>query len=583
MIARAFFSRLPLVLVLLLPFAAIAADPRVRGALSADTVGVGEPVEYELTIEGEGSAANPPAPAVDGLELRNTGQSSQLSIINGNVTRRVTFTYTLVPQREGKFTIPELEVTVEGRQLKTQALTLTVTAGEKMKEAGDLAFGKVWLEKNKLFIGEVATLEIRLYLDASARWDLRGNPTLNGDGFSTQPLGKPGQRQVQLAGKTYHLVTFRTVITPGKAGNLTIGPVPVPLGVSKPDRNRSRFDIFGGAFASAQEMTVTAPALDVEVKPLPAEGRPKDFSGAIGKFEFSASGTPDRVKVGEPVAMKLLIKGSGNFDRITQPPLAEPDGWTSYSAKEEFEGAENGGTTGAKRFELPVTPTAKKTTMPVFAFSFFDPGTEKYVTLKSAATPLVVEGEPLTAPAAPIQGAQPTQEPPKPAPKETPPSDILANLPDLGPASAGFAPGATPLVFFSAMFAPLPVALAVMAWRRRRTGKAAKMALLRKERSALLARVKNSGDRGEVLDAAVRSLQIETALNEGRDGIDNDPSALLSAVDEGTDAGRALRELFEARNELLYAGASRNGGGMSEAERDRVLEAIALVRNTYRK
>lgn len=580
------FSKLSTIfsVLLLLGMYAAAVEPKVRGALSAPTVGLGESVDYELTIEGGEAPRNPPVPNVDGLEVRGTSQSSQLSIVNMNVSRRVTITYTLVPKREGRFTIPEMEVVVDGRRLTTQPVTLNVTPGEAMNDAGDLAFAKVWLEKKSLYIGQVASIEVRLYLDASARWELRGNPVLNADGFTTQPLGKPVQRQVQLAGKTYHLVSFNTVITPGKAGRLSLGPVPVTLLVSKPGRSQPRFDIFGQGFGQAQEMTVSAPAIEIDVKPLPVEGRPKDFSGAIGKFEFSATGSPDRVKIGEPVSMKLTIKGHGNFDRIGQPPLADPDGWTTYTAKQQFDGGENGGTVGVKTFELPVTPTAKKTAMPVFAFSFFDPEAGKYVTLNSAAAPLTVQGEPLVAAKAPAPTVAAPAAQPKVEPKAPVVQDILANLPELGAVSAGFGPRMSPAFLFGTMFAPLPLILAVMVWRaRKRDGIAARIAALRKERSALMARVKSAGDRAEVLDAAVKALQIHSTLDSGQSRTDWDLEGILDSRKLDSADEKALRDLFEARNELLYAGASRGGDRISDTERDRVLETLAILQKTQRK
>ena len=364
-----------------------AAESRVRGLLSTNSASVGEAVEYELMIEGGGGLENEPALKVDGLEVRFAGQNRQMSFINGDVTNRLILTYQLVPKREGKFTIPAVEVQIGGKIFKTLPATLTVAPGEKMKEAGDLAFAKIFLPKKTLYVGESVPMEVRLYLDATARWDLRAMPPQTGDGFTTRPFGKPTERNIQLEGKPYVLATFSTVITPGKAGKMAIGPVPANLVVSRRQRGRQEFEFFGPRMGPATEMTVTAEELAIEVKPLPVVGRPKDFSGAIGKFDFSATGTPERVKVGEPVSMKLVIKGSGNFDRIGQPPLDEPQDWTTYSAKENFSGNEGAETEGVKTFELPVTPTVAKATMPVFAFSYFDPETEKYVTLKSAPAP----------------------------------------------------------------------------------------------------------------------------------------------------------------------------------------------------
>ena len=101
--SRRIFLRLPIrlaaLLALLLPLCAALAEPKVRGTLSTSTASVGEAVEYELIIEGSDAPENPPAPNVDGLELRGTNQSKQLSFVNGNVSHRVILTYTLPPTR----------------------------------------------------------------------------------------------------------------------------------------------------------------------------------------------------------------------------------------------------------------------------------------------------------------------------------------------------------------------------------------------------------------------------------------------------------------------------------------------------
>jgi hypothetical protein len=321
----------------------------------------------------------------------------------------------------------------------------------------------------------------------------------------------------------------------------------------------------------------------MQVKPLPAEGRPKDFAGAIGKFQFSATGTPERVKIGEPVAMKLTIQGRGNFDRIGQPPLVQPDGWTTYSAKEQFLPGDGLGTEGVKTFELPVTPIAKQTAMPVFAFSFFDVETEKYVTLKSAAAPLQVDGEPTVAirPGTAADVAKP--EPPKAEPKPAAPGDILANLAELG-AAGGFGLRISPTVLFGVMAAPLPVILALLAWRSRRGDeKALRAAALRRERAALLARVRNSPDRAEALDAAVRILQIDSATEAGEAGTGAELAQVLGARTLDAESEEAIRGLFDLRNELLYAGGSRGEERLDDRERDRVLETLAAYGRSARK
>lgn len=549
------------------------AETSVRGVLSTTSARVGEAVEYELTISGSDAPSNPPAPNVDGMELRGTSTSKQLSFVNGNVSNRLILTYTLVPKREGKFTIPELEVKVGGQILKTLPATLTVGPGENLQEGGDLAFAKIVLPKKTLYVGEVVPMEVRLYLDASARWDLRSMPTLNGDGFTTRPFGKPTEKNTVLADKSYHLVTFNTLITPGRAGKISIGPVPVGLTMSKPARNQRRFDIFGQTFASAQEMIISAPENDIQVVPLPVEGRPKDFSGAIGKFEFNVTTTPDRVKIGEPLSVKMEIRGSGNFDRIGQPPLAEPQGWTIYSPKEKFDGSETG-TEGVKTFELPVTPTITQTTKPIFAFSYFDPEAGKYAVLQNAGEPLIVEGAPVAAGRTPTPGPAAPQTPANDKPKPPVAEDILANLPDIGRLSASFGPPLSPAAFFSALIAPVPVAVALLVWRRRRSDATiARLAGLKRERVTFLSKVRTSASRAEVLDAAVKVLSIDVQIAEGSAPVDSADELIANRkIPDGTE--KALREIFNARAELLYAGASGSADAVSTSERDGVLNAI---------
>ena len=577
-------SRLAALLALLLPLCVALAEPKVRGTLSSIRVGVGEAVAFEVAVTGGNSGSPPEVPVVDGIDISFSGQRSSTHFNLNTQDLRVeqTFTFTLVPKREGKFTIPELEVNVGGKKLKTEAVTLTVTRGETTQGVGDFAFAKIWLDRKSAYIGETVPIELRLYLDSGAHWDLRNMPPLEGDGFTTQPMGKPEQRNVEIAGKVYYLASFRTLITPSKAGKLNIGPVTSKLLVSKPS---PRVDIFGSRqFGQAQEMSVEAPAVELQVNPLPAEGRPRDFSGAIGNFQFEATGTPDRVKIGEPVSMKLTIKGKGNFDRIGQPPLAEPSGWTAYSAKQQFEPTDSAGTAGTKTFELPVTPTARKNTMPVFSFSFFDPEAGKYVTLKSAAVPLTVEGEPapLAATLAP-KTTTPQQPDPKAQPKAPVVQDILPNLPELGSMSAQFGLRTSPAVLFSMMFAPLPVIAILLAWHsRRRDDSAARISALRKEKAALAERIRHSSDRAEVLDAAARLLQIETALATGQSLPGIELSQVLAARKLDAGGEDAVHELFESRNELHYAGAARNDERISSRERDRVLETLASYERTGR-
>ena len=546
---------------------AVGADPGVKATLSSPTVAVGESVTYELTVEGDFKSQDAPVPVVDGLEVRGTQYGSQMLIVNGDFSRRATVAYTLVPTRAGTFTIPPLEVPVEGKKLKTRELKLTVTAAQQTTQAGDFAFAEIRLAKKNPYIGEAIGIEVRLYLDATARWNLSQRPVLSGTGFTLKPFGKLSERLVELAGKSYHEAKFQSVIIPGKAGKITVGPLPVKTVYSTGGRRRGPFDIIQQG--NVQELEVVAPAIEMEAQLLPSEGRPASFSGAVGKFDFQGSGSPNRVNMGEPVEMVLKVTGEGNFDRIGTPALAEPDGWRVYDAKEEFEAGDELGYTGTKTFSLPVAPTTRKTTMPVFSFTYFDPESAKYREIKSGTFPLAVIGAEPPAPA-PAVAAPPVAPPPAPEPAAA--QDILGILP---PGGLAWNPGVPAQTLYLLLAAPVPVLAALVYWRRRAgDARARRVQQLKREKASVVQQIRAATRSEELYDAAAHALQLDAALASGKEARACDLVDILAARQLTAAIAEAVEDLFNARAAFAYAGGTRDESPARPTDRDRVLDII---------
>ena len=559
---RSPLGRIFLVLILAFATSAIAA-PKVSATLSSPTISVGESVDLEVNVEGSVRAEQPNVPTIDGLEFRGANQSSQMSIIGSNVTQRVTYTFRFVARKEGQFSIPAIEINVGGEQVRTTPLELTVKVGAPAKGAGDVAFAVIEPLKKTAFIGEDIGVEIRVYLDAGTRWNNVDKPQLSADGFNTRDILPGRQSELEMNGKRYIQVVYRTVVTPTKAGKLALGQAKLRTIYSRQRRNP--YDPFGG-FGRAEEMELSAPAVPMEVKPLPIEGRPKDFAGAVGQFKFHGTGTPAKVKIGEPVTMTLVIEGQGNFDRITTPPLAEPNGWNPYDSEDAFKASDDLGITGTKTFKLPVSPLVPKATIPVFAFTFFDPSSEKYVTIKSDAMPLLVEGSPVASASAPVQSAQ------APAPENKP--DLLPNL--LAPGKvASIQPTLTPRLLFGTILAPLGILLGMMAWRSRKADPlAGALAALSRERSTVAAKLRSANDRAELFEAIGRLMQIDTAVARREPTASFDDAEILGSRELDSKSDATIRGLLATRSELLFAGGGR-GEAVSSVERDRVLDAVS--------
>jgi hypothetical protein len=362
---------------------------------------------------------------------------------------------------------------------------------------------------------------------------------------------------------------------------------------AKRAKPRSPFDLFDddffndpfAAFGQMEKRSVTAPAVELDVQPLPAQNRPQDFTGAVGMFQLAVEGSPTKVKVGDPVTLRMRITGSGNFDRVGAPVLVDPNGWHAYDASADFKPAsEEVITSGTKTFEMAVVPEQKKTQMPQVQFSYFDPDAERYVTLKSEPQPLTVEGG---APRAPAPAIAATPEPPQPAPEPpaaTPATDIVGVKYDFGARRDSFEPVYRSRIFWIAQGVPLLALLAMIGVRIfRKDETSTRAAALRSERARLWKVLEDSDSDAEFFQHAARIVQIDTALATGAPdaGVDAAVARAALALDDETAAG--IDEIFARRGELIFAGAARGDGRLSRDERRHHCDVLERFSKSHAK
>lgn len=426
---------------------------QVDATLSQDFTSVGQPVQLNVAVVGARGAQVPQSLQVDGLDARFAGKSEQMEMQfgTGGYRRTVTanYTYLIVPLREGNFTLPAIPVEVDGKVLKTKPLTLRVSPGrggaipvlpaiptqqgmqgnpsspqnpfrgssQPEPAEGKSVFGELLVPKTTAYAGEVVPVEIRFYFDARYRVRLQDRPGFSGNGFTVLDLSKPIERSQEINGITYNVVSFQTAITPAKSGPLEIPGATLESQIEPPASQRRGDDFFGGLFGQMREtrpVTITTDAAELEVKPLPREGRPESFGGAIGQFSLAATATPEKAASGDPVSLKVVVAGRGNFDAMSAPELIDTDGWRTYPPGEEFVPSPSDpiGFNGENRYEYMLLAREDQTATPVAEFSFFDPAVEKYVTLKTAPMSIVAQGSAaLAAPPVAVASAAPSSSP----------------------------------------------------------------------------------------------------------------------------------------------------------------------------
>ena len=594
---------------------AFADSPSVTAVLSNSEAAVGETVQLQIRVTGGRSADAPEKIAVDGLQIYRTGTSQHFEMNNFNVTSSVIYDYAILPMKAGTFKIPPQTIRLGSNALHTPALTLNVTDSPgrssssrsnreaQPENANQLVFAELVVPKKVAFVGEMVPAEIRLGFDPHARPELTDAPEIAGQGFTTQKLQQSQHNLETINGKSYDVVTFKTAIAATRTGKFEIGPVKAKARVSVPrrqatprSRSRSPFDLFNlddplsdpffadplGRLAERREVEMESEPATFEVKPLPPNA-PPNFSGGVGTFAMTTEAKPKRVQVGDPITVTSTVSGRGNFDRVNAPALEDDHGWHKYPSSSKFKQDDEVGISGAKTFETVISPNEKKQALPPLVFSYFDPVKENYVTLRSDAMPITVEGGAAPAPA--VIASQPgtaatVAASAKPSPK---PQDILYQLTERPKVAQSFTPLYSRPLFWTAQLVPLLALLGLIGWKatqaRRENREAQRIAALRHEAAELMQKLRrNDSSPQEYFSQASRAVRVKTALARNIDPNAVDAETAATAFDLDENERTQLRRLFERSDELRYSGAPNGAETISPESRREVLDLLENLR-----
>ncbi len=389
-------------------------------------VAVGEQFRLTYTLNSKGDEFNPPE--FDNFYViagPSTSYNQSTQIINGKVTRNVSYTYTYILQstREGKFTIPPATVVIKKKQYSTNSLQIEVikrktpqpqtrTPATQSQNNQGLAnivnedlFVRVLVDKSNVYQGAhlVATIKIysRVNLSGFEKVDL---PDFNG--FYMQEIEIPPLKSLErenIDGQIYGTgVIKKYLLFPQHSGNIVIEPVEVECLVQQTVRRtpQSFFDDFF-SFNSVRNTKkfISSPEVTINIKPLPS-GAPSSFSGTVGSVNMIADLDKSSVKENDAVTLKITLKGTGNLKLAEAPVVDFPPDFETYDPKVTTNlKAGVSGTAGSKTFEYLVIPRhAGNYRIAPVKYSFFDPDSKKYKNLTSGEFLIKVsegeEGEP---------------------------------------------------------------------------------------------------------------------------------------------------------------------------------------------
>jgi hypothetical protein len=201
----------------------------------------------------------------------------------------------------------------------------------------------------------------------------------------------PGEYTTTINGLGYSVTEVKYALFPTSSGKLAIGSAALQCNVE--DLDADPFNaIFRGFFQSGQTKMLRTHPLTVEVTPLPETGKPPDFSGSVGRYEFSGSLDKTSVKTGEPVTITLEVKGEGNIKTLGEPVLSLPPAFRRYETVTSLNIHNHGDKiAGSKAFKTVIVPEqAGNFSIAPAKFTYFDPEDKRYVILKSSGFNLKV-------------------------------------------------------------------------------------------------------------------------------------------------------------------------------------------------
>ncbi len=411
---RSILSAAMVLLSLLASAVVSAAALSVDSSIEPSQISLGDSARLTIFTSGKGTLSVP-LPVVPGLEFRVVGTSHRFQLINGMAIESTSTIIRVTPEEAGVFTIP-------GPTPSSPALVLRVTAGGGSSSFGNAtapgptplfpgagtnagasglhltpdgsAFVHLEIPRHEIFVGESVPVEIQVGMRDGFVESLNGLPKLNSADFTLNNLSRQPERGPRLIdGKPFTVYTWHSLLAAVKPGTYSLA-FEAPLTVrmrTRPLRESMLDDLLGDPFlqnifgATVQKnIDVQSPATAMSVLPLPTQGRPSDFGGAVGSFKISTDISSTKTAAGDPLTLRMHVSGTGNFDRVESSMLGGSAEWKAYDPKASFNATDPLGFRGEKIFEQPIIASQAGThTVPPLSFNYFDPTTRHYETARS--------------------------------------------------------------------------------------------------------------------------------------------------------------------------------------------------------
>ncbi|MEE9406446.1 MAG: BatD family protein [Polaribacter sp.] len=373
----------------------LAQDATLTAKVSKNKLGLNQRLRIEFSVNKQGGDNFTPPSFINFKVVGGPSQSVSQSWINGKVSFSQSYTYIIQPTRKGELTIGTGSIKIAGKVVKSKPIKIIVlNAVEIPKDPNDpnyIAQQNIHLvaeiSKSRPYVGEGVYIEYRLYVSENVsvyNYGVTEAPKYNG--FWNQEIKVNGQLPVKKGkynGEDYRYITLqKALLIPTKSGKLEIDPMKMDIVIGVPT---GRADFFGNVITRNVTKGFSSAKKIIRSKDLPLKGKPANFIGAVGDFNFDVSLSKEVLKANESSQIKVAVSGKGNLKLFELPEITTPVELEKYQPERtEKVRVRASGISGSVSDLYTVVPQYKgKYKIPNVSFSYFNPKEEKYKTITS--------------------------------------------------------------------------------------------------------------------------------------------------------------------------------------------------------
>lgn len=382
------------------------AQVQFEAKVSKNSLGLNERLRVDFTMNADGDNFEPPNFEACGFKVvGGPSQSVSQSWINGKSSFNKSYIYILLPTKKGALTLKQASIEINGHIYKTMPVKINVTnAVEGAKDpneapainADDNLYLVADISKTNPYLNEPITVVYKLYFSYNigiTNWRELNKPKYNDFWSQNIDIKQLVAEEGMFKGQRYRYVVLRkTVLYPQKSGKLEIEPLSLDIDCQVPTNKRN---FWGQPVLAEDSKRVSAGSKIITVKPLPENGKPEDFTGAVGSFNFKVTPSKTTLKTGESLDLEVGVIGTGNLKLFSLPKPVLPKAFEMYDpVHDESVSTPLSGMTGKITDTYTIIPQDKGNyQIKPMQFSYFDLGSNSYkTTTTSAITINVLDG-----------------------------------------------------------------------------------------------------------------------------------------------------------------------------------------------